>query len=409
MKIILKIETMRKRHLLAWALALLPWTGVAQTVLFHTGDSTGYPYRIPAIATAHDGQLVAMSDRRPCGGDIGYGRVDILMRTSRDGGETWTPAVTVLEGTGSGTTTGYGDACLVADRERNELLLVCASGDVPYWSSRPSRPLRMVYTRATYDKRGGTWRWEKPADITGQIYFDVFGGRINGLFMGSGRICQSARVKTGDYYRLYAALATTSGNFVVYSDNFGRTWQALGGSEASPAPQGDEPKCEELPDGSVLLSSRKAGGRYFNIFRYTDVGRAEGSWAEAVDSKQARGGIANESGACNGEILIVPARDAAGRKVDLALQSLPAGPARQNVTIYYKELVTAADYDTPLHFAEDWDGAYRVSRTGSAYSTMTLQADGRIGFFYEEEPGWYQMVYRAQTIEEITKGRYHAR
>ena len=71
--------------------------------------------------------------------------------------------------------------------------------------------------------------------------------------------------------------------------------------------------------------------------------------------------------------------------------------------------MTAADYDTPLHFAEDWDGAYRVSRTGSAYSTMTLQADGRIGFFYEEEPGWYQMVYRALTLEEITKGRYRSR
>ena len=171
---------MKKKHLLAWLLALLPWTGGAQTVLFHTGDSTGYPYRIPAIATARNGQLVALSDRRPCGGDIGYGRVDILMRTSYDDGETWTPAVTVLEGTGRGATTGYGDACLVADRERNELLMVCASGDVPYWSSRPSHPLRMVYTRATYDKRGKTWRWDAPTDITGQIYFDVFGGRING-------------------------------------------------------------------------------------------------------------------------------------------------------------------------------------------------------------------------------------
>ena len=50
---------MKKKHLLAWLLALLPWTGGAQTVLFHTGDSTGYPYRIPAIATARDGQLVA--------------------------------------------------------------------------------------------------------------------------------------------------------------------------------------------------------------------------------------------------------------------------------------------------------------------------------------------------------------
>lgn len=380
----------------------------AQTVLFETGDSTGFPYRIPALAAARDGQLVALCDWRPCGADIGYGRVDIRMRTSRDDGATWTPPVTVLAGTGSGASAGYGDACLVADRERNELLLVCASGDVPYWSSRPGRPLRVVAARACYDRRARAWRWQGPADLTGQFYFDLFGGRINGLFMGSGRICQSRRVKEGDYFRLYAALATTGGNFVVFSDDFGRTWGVLGGTAASPAPKGDEPKCEELPDGSVLLSSRKAGGRYFNIFRFTDPARAEGAWGEAVDSQQAPGGISNEGGACNGEVLIVPARDAAGRRVHLALQSLPAGPGRQNVTLYYKELAVPEDYDTPLHFAQAWDGFFRVSSVGSAYSTMVVQADGRIGFFYEEEPQHYQMVYRALTIGEITGGRYRA-
>ena len=39
---------------------------------------------------------------------------------------------------------------------------------------------------------------------------------------------------------------------------------------------------------------------------------------------------------------------------------------------------------------------------------MTLQADGRIGFFYEEEPKHYQMVYRALGIDEITGGKYKA-
>ena len=50
----------------------------AQTTLFHTGDESGYPYRIPAIAKAKNGDLIALTDRRPCGNDIGYGRVDIL-------------------------------------------------------------------------------------------------------------------------------------------------------------------------------------------------------------------------------------------------------------------------------------------------------------------------------------------
>ena len=37
---------------------------------------------------------------------------------------------------------------------------------------------------------------------------------------------------------------------------------------------------------------------------------------------------------------------------------------------------------------------------------MVQQPDGRIAFFYEEEPGYYQMVYRALTLDEITGGKF---
>ena len=292
------------------------------------------------------------------------------------------------------------------NRERRELLLVCASGDVPYWKSTPAHPLRIVATRASWDRKSDRWIWEQPADLTERFYQGLFGGRIGGLFMGSGRICQSRQIKTGRYYRLYAALCTHRGNFVVYSDDFGRTWDVLGSATQSCAPKGDEPKCEELPDGSVLLSSRKQGGRYFNIFRYTDTDAARGVWGAPVDSKTVPGGIRNEGGACNGEILILPVRDAAGSRTWLALQSIPAGPARSHVTLYWKELAGRADYLTPLAFASDWEGSYEVTDKGSGYSTMTLQADGRIGFFYEEEPGAYQMVYRALDLADVTGGRF---
>lgn len=380
----------------------------AQTCLFHTGDSTGYPYRIPAIAKAKNGQLIALSDLRPCGGDIGYGRVDILSRVSADNGASWSKAVPVLQGSGKGADAGYGDACLVADRDRNELLLVCVSGNVPYWQSSPEHRQRIVATHARYNKKNGKWEWSPlpPSDLTKQVYDDIFDGRIRGLFMGSGRICQSRMVKVGKYYRLYGALCTHRGNFVIYSDDFGRTWNALGSAEVSCAPSGDEPKCEELPDGSVLLSSRRSGGRFFNVFRYTDTAKAKGVWGQPADTRFAPGGIKNESGACNGEILIVPCHRADGKATTLALQSLPAGPGRSNVTIYWKELVAAADYNTPLRFASNWQGAFRVTSLGSAYSTMVQQADGRIAFFYEEEPQYYQMIYKAIDLSEITGGKF---
>lgn len=64
-----------KRPFILLSLALAAIGMNAQTRLFHTGDHTGYPYRIPAIATAVNGDVIALSDLRPCGGDIGYGHI----------------------------------------------------------------------------------------------------------------------------------------------------------------------------------------------------------------------------------------------------------------------------------------------------------------------------------------------
>lgn len=399
---------MKKTFIILLACCTWAATALAQQItLFETGDASGYPYRIPAITTDKDGQLIALTDRRPCGGDIGFGRVDILGRISHDHGKTWSEPFNVLVGTGSGPETGFGDACLVADAKRKELLLVCVSGDVPYWNSTVDKSQRFVYTHGHWDKKTKSWKWDAPTDQTAHIYRELLGGRINGLFMGSGRICQSKQVKVGKYYRLYGALCTHRGNFVIYSDDFGRSWNVLGDAITSCAPKGDEPKCEELPDGSVLLSSRKHGGRYFNVYRYLNVKTGEGVWGHPVDSRQAPGGISNEGTPCNGEILIVDARTAEGKRTKVALQSIPAGPGRENVTIYWKELAKPSDYNTPLRFASNWQGSFQVSHTTSAYSTMTLQADGRIGFFWEENGrnGGYNMDYRPLTIEEITGGK----
>lgn len=375
--------------------------------LFHTGDKYGVPYRIPAIATARNGHLVALSDRRYCGADIGYGHIDMVARVSKDNGATWEDDYIVLKGTGQGKSTGYGDACLVADREENRLLLVCVAGNVSYAASRRNNPQLMVRSYGTYNNKTGRWEWSAPEEFTESIYEGLFKGRINGLFMGSGRICQSRRVRVGSAYRLYAALCTHRGNYVIYSDDFGKNWNVLGDAVQSCAPQGDEPKCEELPDGSVLLSSRKNGGRFFNIFKYSDVKTAAGQWGTAVDSRTVRGGISNAGTPTNGEILIVRAiRKADKQPVHLVLQSIPAGPGRQKVTIYYKALAQPSDYDTPEHFAAGWEGSYRVTDRKSAYSTLTLQADGRLAFYYEEEPAWYQMIYQTLSIETVTNGAY---
>jgi len=387
--------------------------------LYLTPDAAGHPYRIPAIATARNGHVIAISDNRPCGSDIGYGEVDIKCRISKDNGRTWGREFMLADGLGVGNgqvwKTGFGDAAVVADADRNEVLVMMVCGYTVCWNgnyipnSAASNPNRVARVRGTFNERTGEWEWTAPEEVTETIY-PLFvdandNPTVQSLFIGSGRICQSRLVKIGDYYRLYCAVWTKNqGNRVIYSDDFGDTWHVLGTIDDRPAPGGDEPKCEEMPDGSVILSSR-TNGRVFNIYRYTDVKAGTGRWLGAVTSNGSNRGIA-VGNSTNGEIILVDAvRQSDKAKVTLALQSVPFASSRANVGFYYKE-VTESMYADVAAFASNWTKGLQVSDRGSAYSTLTLQADHRFGFFFEEEPGGYCMVYIPLTLETITGGAY---
>lgn len=178
-------------------------------VLFDTKTST-YPYRIPALAITRNGDILAFSDYRPCGADIGWGDVDIHLRRSEDNGLTWGPESKILNGSGSGDTAGYGDAAVVADSESDKVRLVCVTGDVKFADSGTWwRPKMRIATILSEDN-GRTW--SKPVDITDMMYSIV---DVYGLFFTSGRIVQSKQIKVGDYYRIYSVLCTH--NNLIYN------------------------------------------------------------------------------------------------------------------------------------------------------------------------------------------------
>lgn len=397
-----------------------------QQNLFVTNEANeGTPYRIPAVAVAKNGHIIAISDSRPCGNDIGYGEVDIKARISTDNGQTWGEEFFLADGMGDDNggevwRTGFGDAAVVADADRNEVLIMMVCGKTVCWRGvyttdpATSNPNRVAQVRGTYDKKQGVWKWTKPVEVTETIY-PLFVDKDNtvtvpSLFIGSGRICQSRVVKVGKYYRIYAATWTNNGgNRVIYSDDFGRSWNRLGTIDDRPATGGDEPKCEELPDGTVVLSTRVQGGRIFNFFTYSDVKKGEGEWGNATMSGADNHGTVAVENSTNGEIMILPVvRNSDRKPVYLALQSVPFGKGRANVGIYYKELASPDDCATPETFAANWNGKHQASHMGSAYSTMAMQADGKVAFLYEEETfgKGYTTVYKAYRIEDITAGKY---
>lgn len=387
--------------------------------LYHTPDANGKPYRIPAIAQAKNGDIIAISDNRPCGSDIGYGEVDIKCRISTDQGETWGREFMLADGLGIGNKegvwkTGFGDAAVVADAERNEILVMMVCGYTVCWNgnyipnSSQSNPNRVARIYGKFNDTTGQWEWTEPEEVTETIYpLFVKNGTptVQSLFIGSGRICQSRLVKVKDYYRLYCSVWTKNeGNRVIYSDDFGRSWNILGTVDDRPATGGDEPKCEEMPDGSVILSSR-TNGRVFNIYKYTDVENGTGKWLGAVTSNASNNGIA-VGNSTNGEILMLNAiRKSSGTKVTLALQSVPFASSRANVGIFFKE-ISSDTYNNVSRLASGWTKGLQVSNLGSAYSTMALQHNHRIGFLFEEEPGGYCIVYVPLTLEAITLDQY---
>ena len=394
--------------------------------VFTTTPAT-IPYRIPAITTASNGNIIAVADYRHSRADIGMatnGRIDIRARISKDNGETWGDIFDVIQGKGAAGIdpsnndmyVGFGDPAIVADRESNRVLLITCSGNVSFPSGQRNNHQGIAHF---YSEDNGE-TWSVPVDRSEHIYaqFDnTSHGPVRAMFVGSGKISQSQYIKVGDYYRIYCAVLvknvnSTHVNFVLYSDNFGESWTVLGGGEISPIPSGgDEPKAEELPDGSVIISSRTSGGRIYNIFSYTDSKKAEGTWGTAQYSNASNNGTIAVNNSTNGEILLVPAkRTADDKKVYLAFQSVPLGSGRANVGIYYKELETLADFVTPQAIAADWDGRHQASYLSGAYSTMTLQHDNNIGFLYEEDTyggnGGYTIVYKNYSVEYLTDSAY---
>lgn len=433
-----------KRLVSIFALAGL-WSGMnAQVIIFDSpcegtlnpvtkAIQTDVPHRIPAICETSNNEILVFADKRWGYGDVGQSdiplsnlfnngakssQIDQLVKRSSDYGQTWQIQTDVVY---SSTTTDYacGDPAVVVNEEnRDEILCMTASGNIFFTQSENANNQRLQISRHYSKDAGKTWEMK---DITTDIYGIV---GYDGIFFTSGRILMSSyRADGAKYNRIYAALATNNEEegkilgfipynlnigrtVVVYSDDFGATWGSLGvaiegkveGSIIATSYNGggDEGKCEELPNGNILVSAKinGAAGRKFNIYDVTN-----NKWL--ADGGVEYTNFGSNSASTNGEILIVPVKDnivTTDRDEADAfylLQSLPtagtSGSARANVKIFWKKL-TEADYTNVTTMATTgWcsaANAYPLSTTESAYSTMILQSDGNIGVAWEEDIYW---------------------
>ena len=397
-----------------------------KVTLFASAKHTSTPYRIPAIATLNNGQVLVIADHRPCGADVGNGEVDIYAKVGTidaNGNYTWDPETDDPSADGGlkiadGTSTdgyGYGDAAVVVDRESGKVLVMCVAGNVTYGAATNSKHNRMA--RITCNSV--TEEWSSPEDVTDKLFGTTNSAlssssyNVASMFFASGRLLQSRTVKTGDYHRIYGALLVreykkkyvwytySEANYVVYSDDFGASWNLLGGKCCD---GGNEAKLEELPNGDILISSRKAGGRYFNIYSFT-----QGEWLTQGECT-----FGSDSGT-NGELLMYPGLVYSdGNKYNVMFQSLPTGDDRSKVSVFYKAFEASKTSFNVDDFTSGWTMGIEVDNGASAYSTMTILPNGEVGFLYEDDystsqgasGGTTNIVYVPLTVGELTNNAY---
>ena len=354
---------------------------LAHTLLYQPGDYNSANYRIPAIITAKDGSIVAVTDKRKYNeGDLPQD-IDIVCNRSTDGGHTWSDPVTIALGTG--VNHGFGDCALAWSNDDNGLIAAFVGGP-GLWNSTPSNPIRS-YISKSYDN-GQTWT--EPEDITRFIFGDnciypnqaswraSFFGSGNGLRTSTGRILFVAAIREGS--------AQSLNNYAVYSDDNGATWHVSGRASVG----GDEAKVTELADGRILMSIRHGGHRWYNLSE--DGGETwqpnTSTWNDIT------------APACNGDLIRYTCVNQ-GHDRNRLLHSVPYGNNRSDVSVY-------VSYDE----GETWPVRKDIVPYSSAYSSLCILPDGTIGLYVEEAYGGasgYSTVFYNFSLDWLTEGEDH--
>ena len=322
-----------------------------KNVLFTGGDVVegvkSAVYRIPALCTAPNGDLVVACDaRREGGGDLNHAKpIDIAIRRSTDGGKTWTAPVFSWKWRWDDDDHWAGsDPSFVVDAEAKKIFLF-----YNVWESKKRHGVFQFYVQESSDN-GKTW--SKPRDISKDISFPEWPfGRPD---REGGFICitSGSGIQTRDGTLLHTLVHVGDGNALFGSTDHGKTWKPYG----KPVKNGDECKVVELSDGAWMINSRwRGGGRQIHVTR--NGGR---SWESRYDTVLA-------DPQCNAQIM---------RYGKFLLFTNCKSPNRRAL------LHIRASLDD----GQTWTEGVNLlppGQEGSAYSDMTILKSGDIGVLYE--------------------------
>jgi sialidase-1 len=217
--------------------------------LFVSGTNGYASYRIPAIVASKSGSLLAFAEGRKNGsGD--NGDIDLVLKRSADGGETWSDMQVVWNDKDN----TCGNPAPVVDQKTGRITLLSTwnlgADHEPQIINQTSKDTRRIYMMYSDDEG---LSWSSPKEITSDVkkpdWTWYATGPCNGIQMESnkhrGRLiipCDHIEAGSKKYF-----------SHVVYSDNGGMNWK-LGGT--TPSDKVNESTVAEIPKGKLLLNMR---------------------------------------------------------------------------------------------------------------------------------------------------------
>ncbi|MEY3142734.1 MAG: hypothetical protein RLY21_1227 [Planctomycetota bacterium] len=344
------------------------------------GGEGGYPvYRIPAATRlakgAHAGRILAFAEGRGTLSDNGIN--DIVLRTSDDGGATWSEVRALCDVPGR----SLNNPCVVEVHEgkhAGRVLLMfqsypegCGEGCVTEGHDAKGEKDTICRTHLMHTDDGGS-TWSAPREVTREVKratgaTSVATGPGVGIQLTrgahAGRVIMPFNEGPYDRWRVYAA----------YSDDGGDSWKTGAVAPNPPKGFGNEVQMFERADGAVVLNARQHLG-----------------------SKRRTGAVSLDGGATWTQLADVP--ELPDPQCMAGVLALGGG-----VVVY-----TGCDSETrrakgTMWVSRDdgrsWPEKVLVEPEGFAYSVPVALGNSEVGVLYEGA-GYKQIVFRRVALPQ---------
>lgn len=372
---------MKKLIITACALVATLWTQGQEVTVFKSGEDGYASYRIPAIVKDKSGNLIAFSEGRvDHAGD--YGNVDIVYKTSKDGGKTWSDL---------GVAVDYeklqaGNPAPVVDLldpayPKGRIFLFYNTGNNHEGEVRKGNGYREVWYITSTD---GAKTWSEPVNITTQTHRPKQ-PTINAAYnfnedwrAYANTPGHAMQFDSGKYKgRIYIPANHSKGEpkpagrdyfaHAYYSDDHGKTFKI---AETIPFEGGNETMAAQISDTELYMNSRNQQGNVRSrIVSYSSDGGA--TWDTTFYDNNLPDPV-NQGATLSWK---------KGNKYILAVSNAADQQHRDNLTLrvskdkgktwYFNHVVAKAP--------EGYKGSY------SAYSDIVLIKKNRIGVLYEKD------------------------